>query len=370
MKYKKYINGAIVMGAVYIVASSNCIPYATIKVSGSFLGTNQDLLVCDIISEKIIKNEVNQELAIYDKETLDNALVSKIAQTYSLDAATLYTLDRIYKKEKNKINQQSYLAYLNTIQSNQIPKEIEQLKSKYFLFIPGLAYKEDTTTGADFARQRRLLTDLGIENKLIETGEYALSEKNAQLIANEIKEASKTHDDIVLVSASKGGLETAISIGQTMTAEELKSVSAWVSVGGILNGSPIADQYLKAPKCWFAVFMLWIKGYNIDVVRDISHSRRSKDFANYVFPNHIKIIHFVGVPLTSQVHKRIRGRYCSMQKIFGPNDGLTTIPDEITEQGIVISELGLDHYFKDENIDKKTLALACLVIKTIKNERT
>lgn len=368
MKYKRHIAAAVAIVALYIVACGSCIPDATIEVHGDFLGTTQHLLVCDNISARIIKNEVCIEFAAFDDQKLDNALVSKIAQTYSLDAATLYTLNRIYRREKNKAGQTAYLAYLDKIKSSQIPQEIEQLKSKYLLFVPGLAYKEDTTTGADFARQRRLLTGLGIENKLIETSEYGLSDDNARIIAAEIREASKTHSDIVVVSASKGSLETAIAIGQTMTPAELQNVSDWISVGGILNGSPIADQYLKAPKCWLAEISLWAKGHTIELVRDISHSRRSKDFANYQFPSHINIIHFVGAPLTSQVHRRIKNRYCSMQKAFGPNDGLTTIPDEITEHGTVISELGLDHYFKDDDIDKKTLALACLTIKN-KNEK-
>ena len=363
MKHKKKVGIFIVTTAIYIIASGNCIPKSVLEVTGDFLGISQTVRVTDSISEKIIKNELNYELASYDNQELNNRLVAEISNKFSLDAATLYTVKRLYEIPNNKTNQNTYNQYLKTLKSNQFPSEISQLKDKYFLFIPGFAYKEDTTTGADFARQRRLMTQLGIQNKLIEVGEFALSEDNAKLIAAEIKEQSLLHKEIVLVSASKGGLETAIAVGKLMNEEELKNVSAWVSVGGILNGSPIADQYLKAPKCWFAEFMLWTKGHNIEVVRDISHERRQKDFQNLHFPKHLNIIHFVGVPLTSQVHDRIKGRYCSLHKEFGPNDGLTSITDELTTNGIVISELGLDHYFKDDDIDKKTLALACLTIQ-------
>lgn len=365
MKYTKPIWGILTIATVYIITSGSCIPKSILTIKGTFLGTDQTLSVSDLLAAKIINNEKTPELIDFDSQILNNTLISTIAQKHSLDAATLYTLKRLYDKPLNKTNQDKYTTYLNQINLNQMPSEIEVLKSKYFLFIPGFAYKEDSTTGADFARQRQLLTRLGIPNQLIETGQFALSADNAKQIVAEISRASIQHTEIVLVSASKGGLETAMALGNIMEKEAFQKVKAWVNVGGILNGSPIADQYLKGPKCWFAKWMLWTKGQTIEVVRDISHHRRKMDFVTYQFPKHINIINFVGVPLTSQVHPRIKSRYCSIQKEFGPNDGLTTIPDEITENGIVISELGLDHYFKDPNIDKKTLALACL---TVKNE--
>ena len=46
---------------------------------------------------------------------------------------------------------------------------------------------------------------------------------------------------------------------------ETKNIKAWINVGGILRGSPIADNYLKAPKKLFAKFMLWIKGKKINI---------------------------------------------------------------------------------------------------------
>jgi hypothetical protein len=236
------------------------------------------------------------------------------------------------------------------------------LKGHHVVFIPGLAYKEDTTTGADFACQRRLFSAFDISNELIETKEWGLSEDNTQIVADRIKVLSRNYNKIMLVSASKGSLETAVALGKILTPEETRSVTSWISVGGILRGSPIADNYLSTPKCWFAEMMLWMKGNKIDLVQDMSYKKRSEDFKSFVFPDHLRIIHFVGAPLSTEISKEIKGRYCSMKELR-PNDGITPIADEITENGIVISELGLDHYFRDNDIDKKTLALALVAIE-------
>ena len=339
----------------------NHLPQKCIQTTVDFLGQTQSICVSDSTAIRILWGAPPNDILAFDHQLLDNQLLHKISQQYSLDVATIYALNRLYEIPQNKNAQDKYLSVIDSLEKNIPLVKIEKLKSKYFLFVPGLAYKEDPSTGADLARQMRLFKLLGIKNKLIETGEYALAEQNAQIIADEIIETSKKCKDIVLVSVSKGSLETAIALGKLLGEEQLKSVSSWVSVGGILRGSPVADQYLKAPKSWLARFVLWSKGHSAEVVRDVSHQFRSVTFNSLNFPVHIKTIHFVGIPLTSQVHKRIKARYCSLQKNFGPNDGLTTITDALTMHGIVISELGLDHYFKDENIDIKTLALACLL---------
>lgn len=204
---------------------------------------------------------------------------------------------------------------------------------------------------------------------MIETDEWGLSEFNAQIIAQKLRELNAIHEQILLVSASKGGLETAIALGKILDADEVPHLKAWVSVGGILRGSPVADQYLSFPKCWLAEVQLFFKGKNISTVRDMSHKRRSAEFPNLHFPEHLLKIQFVGAPLATQVSREIRDRWCSMRQI-APNDGLTTLPDQIIPGSIIISEPGLDHYFRDPAIDVKTLALACVAEKRLRTTTT
>lgn len=75
-------------------------------------------------------------------------------------------------------------------------------------------------------------------------------------------------------------------------------------------------------------------GQKISLVRDVSYEKRK--VWNSSFPKHIKRIHFVGAPLSKQIHKRIKSNYCAIKK-FGPNDGITQLADEITDGGIIVS---------------------------------
>jgi hypothetical protein len=80
-------------------------------------------------------------------------------------------------------------------------------------------------------------------------------------------------------------------------------------------------------------------------------------------------LHVVGLPLSHGIGDKIRMRYDWILKGFGPNDGLTTPCDQVTENGIILTELGLDHFFKDVDIDLKTLALALTAVHEIEYEK-
>jgi capsular polysaccharide biosynthesis protein len=350
----------------YILFAGSCVPKTTISVDGYLFGNPIKTTVDNSLAELMITNPQNSRVLnlfnSFQQKPLNTETLSEIANEYSADVATFYFVQKSYQNKKNKEAQDLYAIYFENQTSNNSKIELETLREYLVVFVPGLAYKQDTTTGADFARQRRLLNLNGINNELIEIGEWDLVDDNATLIANRLKVLSETNEKIIVVSASKGGLETAIALGKILKPEETKSIKSWINVGGILRGTPIADSYLKFPKSWFAHTMLWIKGKSINVVQDMSYKSRKESFEQLQFPENIKIINFVGTPLATKISKEIKSRYCSMINL-GPNDGLTPLADETIKNSIVISEVGLDHYFRDQDIDKKTLALAMVAVK-------
>jgi hypothetical protein len=350
----------------YIMFGGSCLPKTIIPVNGLLFNKVFKTTVDDSLASKMLTNPTDRGVLnlfeIYKDKKNDTETLTEITRKYSADVATLYYLQRIYQSEINRDAQDLYLTYFENQSTNAPQNEFDKLKEYIVVFVPGLAYKEDTTTGADFARQRRLLISKGIKNELIEVGEWDLAEENAKKVAKRLKIISEQNEKIILVSASKGSLETAIALGKILKPEETKSIKSWINVGGILRGSPIADNYLKFPKCWLAKIMLWTKGKKINIVQDMSYKSRKESFSQLQFPKNIKIISFVGAPLATKINKEIKSRYCSMIGL-GPNDGLTPLADETIENGMIVSEIGLDHYFRDENIDKKTLALALVAVK-------
>jgi adenylate kinase family enzyme len=348
----------------YILLGASCLPKVSIPVNGFLFGRNFTTTVDNQLAKEMLSEDndenVTKLFSTYANKPLNTTTLSEISKKYSMDVSTLYFLEKSYENPKNKEAQDLYLNYFDQLSDNNFKQKFEHLQDVYVAFVPGLDYL-DTTNGGDFAKQRRLFTSNGIQNELILTESWGFADRNAEIVAKRLKELNKQHEKIIVVSASKGGLDVAIALGKLLKAEDISSVKAWVSVGGILKGSPVADKYLSWPKCWVAEIGLLFVGQKISLIKDVSYKKRTEDFKNFNFPEHITRVHFIGAPLATQIHKRIKSNYCSI-KDYGPNDGITPLADEVSDGGIVVSELGFDHYYKHPDLDKKTLALALTVI--------
>jgi hypothetical protein len=297
-------------------------------------------------AKALVENQANTDsiFHVYDQKPLTTDLLHRVQRDYSYDVSVLYFLRRAY--HNNPVERRAFDSLL-TGDSD----DLGRLRKYTIVFVPGLGYRSDATTGADFARQRRLLSNQRIDNILIETDEWGLIDENASIIRNRIE--NLRGKPLILVSASKGGLEMLVALNG-MRAE---NVRAWINIGGILHGTPIADQYLTWPKSLFASLLILFKGGNKQMIEDIGYAKRNETFQSLRVSPHIKVIHYIGVPLAFQVSSEIKGRFCDLLE-YGPNDGLTPVADELTSNGIIIAGLGLDHYYRDPEIDRKTLTLA------------
>lgn len=208
----------------------------------------------------------------------------------------------------------------------------------------------------------------GFNTLLIETDEIGTVEENASILAGEVTRLGKKYKKVILVSSSKGGPEVALAIGKLMMPDQLRDVKAWISIGGLLRGTPSADQALKWPRSWLARIAFFFKGLRAQVIENLSTKKRKEVFAGLTFPSHIVTLQYVGVPLSGQIAEYVEGRYEDLRE-FGPNDGLTLLGDELVPGGIVITDLGLDHYYLDPEIDLKTFALTHVILDELERRK-
>jgi hypothetical protein len=169
-----------------------------------------------------------------DSAPLTRPALQMLTARLSTDLATLYLVDRLYAEHNNRRLQNAFherASLLRELLPTRVPAVPDALRSFLLVFVPGYAYKLDTTTGADFSRQRVLLEMAGFETVLIETDELGLVETNAAVIAREIVRLSKLRRSVVLVSASKGGPEVALALGEILRPDETNHVKAWISIG-------------------------------------------------------------------------------------------------------------------------------------------
>jgi hypothetical protein len=300
----------------------------------------------------------------------DREAMGRLTRRSSTDLATLYFVARLYEIPANRRAQDAFHAALQRLMSPaSAPRIPEEYRAYLLAFVPGYAYRRDPWTGADFARPRHVMAAHGFSTVLIETDELGTVEENAAIVAREITRLGKHHDGVIVVSTSKGGPEVALALGTLLPADALGHVRAWISVGGLLRGSPYADRWVGWPQSWLARLAFAFEGLRPDAIENLSTAVRRPAFDRVKLPEHVLTLQYVGVPLSGHIGDAVASRYEALRPL-GPNDGLTLLADELIPGGIVVTDVGLDHFYRDAAIDLKALALACVVLAELVGRQT
>lgn len=314
---------------------------------------------------------LDQALAKLSPSRIETEEFQVLAGKFSRDLAALHLIKRLSEIPENSRIQVSYWREIEVLRaltgSNGANLESCKIEAKkpLFLFVPGWLYRTNSKTGADFARQRRLLTALGFETQLIATEENGSIEANAEIVADHIRRAGQDAGPVILISTSKAGPEAAHALGHLLTSEESTPVKAWINVGGLLKGSPLADWGNDWPNSWLVSFYFALK--NLDISESLASMTSARSWNRWqkeAIPGHISVVNYVAVPLSGDITPGAEFSYARASHA-GPTDGLTAIIDELAHGGATVIEVGLDHYYRDPEIHLKTVALSLIVIRDV-----
>lgn len=374
-------HGLLLLALWAVGWSSGCATAARFPAAGQIAGqrveTTVDSAAARYYLERYLDGDrsdgalvpaIEGALAEGPAEPDDREGLGQLARRLSTDLATLHFVARLYERPANRRAQDAFHANLRRLtdpRSGGGAAPPENYTAHVLAFVPGYAYRKDPTTGADFARQRLILRETGFRTLLIETEELGSVERNAALVAAGLTRLAEREERIIVVSSSKGGPEVALALGEGISPETSRRVKAWISVGGLLRGSPYADRYLGWPRRWLAAIALAWEGLPASIVSDMSTAVRAPVFDRLTIPAHILTLQYVGAPLSGQVPPWTLGRYTVLSP-HGPNDGLTLLSDELVAGGIVVTDLGLDHFYQDPAINLKTIALAYVVLDELR----
>ncbi len=280
-----------------------------------------------------------------------------ISDTFSVDFAAIFLADYFLKHDVNERFQRHIDDERSKIKyylGSENLHSCADYSNYHVLFVPGWFFKSDPWTGADLARQRRVVNRLGIDQSLVEIEENATIEENAKIVAASIIRYGQAAKKIILVSVSKASAEVALAVGQLLDSEQAQGVAAWINIGGLLRGTPVADSVMRWPKRWLGKAYFLFKGWDFASVSSMTTQRGRARWEQLRIPRHILIINYIGIPLSGDVTVLARDRYMKMRK-HGPNDGLTFIVDAIVPNSVTLAQVGLDHFFFDPEIEIKAM---------------
>jgi hypothetical protein len=210
------------------------------------------------------------------------------------------------------------------------------------LLVPGWFYLANgEETNADYHIQRRLYERWGVRHTLVEIAENGTVENNASIVADAIRQARSSR--VFVVSASKSGAEVALALGRNLAPEDSERVVGWLSIGGVVRGSPLADRVLEPDLCWFVELKLGADGFDLRGLESMQTEPSREAFDALHFPRHIRVVSYVPVPLSGNISERGSFGYHRMRNV-GPNDGLTLLADELVPGATTILAPGVDHF--------------------------
>lgn len=282
-----------------------------------------------------------------------------VSENFSVDFAALFLADHLLNDRCNKELNERFERYLN----DETGLEAGISSSYQILFVPGWHYVENGhVTGADFAEPRELAARMGFENYLVPLPQTGSVEESANVLAAAIVQHSRSGKKIILAGASSAGPVIHLTLGELLGENELKSISAWLNIGGILQGTPFIDYFEKRPQRWLFNAYVRLKGFDKQAILSMSTAPSRRRFARLQLAPGIVVINYMGIPLSGQLGQYSKTGY-RMLRSDGPNDGLALLSDEIAPGSLTVVALGNDHFFaEDPEIDRKTVALMKLIV--------
>ena len=131
-----------------------------------------------------------------------------------------------------------------------------------------------------------------------------------------------------------------------------------------MRGTFLADRVTTWPKSWIARSIFSLEKVDFRSLPGLT-TRVSRPRMNSIrLSRRILVLEYVAAPLSGNIADDVRGRYTYLRK-YGPNDGLTLLADELLPGGVTIIEPGLDHFYRDPEINLKSLAIANLVAEEL-----
>jgi hypothetical protein len=233
-----------------------------------------------------------------------------------------------------------------------------------FVFVPGWLYRTNTESGADFARPRGVLAARGYAVRLAEIDENGTVEANGDALAVELERLAGDARRLILVSTSKAGPEVHLALDRLERAGRAAHVAAWVNIGGLLNGTPLADHWDTWPRSWLAALGFAFMGRGTESIGSMTTGARRPRFPELRLPAALLVVTYLGAPRAADVTPGAQGDYAIIAP-YGPNDGMTLLADAPVPQGVTLVERGLDHYFAAPDIDRRIAALAQAVVEAL-----
>ena len=214
--------------------------------------------------------------------------------------------------------------------------------------VPGACYVEYPWTGADGRRLCECGREWGWHVETVPVASFGPLSANARTVSDWL--VGHPEESVVLVSLSKGGADVKTALANPATAPAFRKVSVWISLSGILHGTPMAGWFLHSGfRRWVARSLCRYRGYDFSVLDELDWHAGSALAPELVLPSGLRVVHVVGFPLSCHRRSRRSRRGHRRLAALGPNDGGGILLGDLCRlPGLIYPVWGTDHYLEPD----------------------
>lgn len=248
---------------------------------------------------------------------------------------------RLFDQVRNAPQHAAFIQAVDEIRSQPLPSR--RLRATLAV-APGALYREFPHTGADGRTLCEQAAKLGAPAHVIPVQSTGTLADNARQIADWLRRRP-AGETIILASVSKGGSDVKQALAESPDA--FCNVAAWISVCGILDGSPMVN-WLRAQKLRMGFYRLlfFLRRLDFRVLTDLAYGPGAPLDFELVVPPHLRVVHVAGFPLMEHLTNRL-ARTCHRRIApHGPNDGAVLLADVCSLPGRIYPVWGSDHYMR------------------------
>jgi hypothetical protein len=212
--------------------------------------------------------------------------------------------------------------------------------------MPGAFAREYPHTGAHGQRVFELAAMLGWPAERVEVPSLAPMAQNAEALVRVLGRGGSR--PTVVVSLSKGGADVRAALERPGAAEEWRKVRAWVSLSGIVTGTPLVAWLRARPlRCCGVRVLLRLRRQRFAVVDELRRGPGAPLDRPLVPPPGLRVVHVNAFPLQQHLGDAWARRGHARLAPLGPNDGGGILLADVARlPGDLYPVWGADHYLR------------------------
>ncbi|MCA9070774.1 MAG: hypothetical protein KDA84_17710, partial [Planctomycetaceae bacterium] len=153
----------------------------------------------------------------------------------------------------------------------------------------------------------------------------------------------------ILVSLSKGGAEIKMALKEPDAKECFRMITAWLNVGGILEGSPMIKWLFRRKFRTLLYRLIFaMRKQDFGMIQALQHGMAGSLGFTLEVPKSWEILHVAGFPLHRHMSSPRAERWRHRLSKWGPNDSVLLLTELEKLPGLVYPVWGTDHYLQSQ----------------------